>query len=94
MWRSQSQLIKTYLERMVRRGTLPKIVFVAGEVGMGEDEFYSKVSINPRTPMQTEERIAIEHVMASRDPETFQQYLREFHMTDSITVEEADQWVR
>ncbi|HOT98952.1 MAG TPA: hypothetical protein PKZ83_17655 [bacterium] len=94
MWREETQLIKISLERMLRRNTLSKLTVVADQIGMSHDEFRSKVSINPRTPLQWSERIAIEHYMSIGDPEVYQQYLREYHMMDDIKFEGDGVWVR
>jgi hypothetical protein len=94
MWREEQQMIRSCLEWMIRKNTLPKRTVVADHIGMGHDEFHSKISINPRTPLQWSERIGIEHYIARNDPESYQQYLRSLHLNDAITVEEDDQWVR
>jgi len=94
MWRVEAQLIKTSLERMLRRNTLSKLNVVADEIGMAQDEFRSKVSINPRTPLQWAERIAIEHFMSVNDPEVYQQYIRDFHLMDTITFVGDGSWIR
>ncbi len=93
MWREETQLIKVSLERMLRRNTLSKLTAVADQIGMNHDEFRSKVSINPRTPLQWAERIAIEHFMSVNDPEVYQQYLREFHLMDAIKFEGDGSWI-
>ena len=94
MWREETQLIKVSLERMLRRNTISKLTVVADQIGMNHDEFRNKVSINPRTPLQWAERIAIEHFISIVDPEVYQQYLREFHLMDAITFEGGEEWIR
>lgn len=80
LYREMQQLIFTCLEKMVSNNSLPKVVAVADEVGMGESEFRNKVSMNQRTPLTWGERLAIENIIAVRDPQVFQDYLRVFHL--------------
>lgn len=94
MWREEAQLIMTSLERMLRRNTISKLTVVADQIGMNHDEFRSKVSINPRTPLQWAERIAIEHYIAINDPEVYQQYIRDFHLMDTLKFDGDESWIR
>lgn len=84
MWRQEAQMIKNHLEKMVMRNSLPKLTVIADEIGMSHDEFHSKVSMSPRTPMTWSERIAIEHEMERRDEDVYLHYIREYHLNDHI----------
>jgi hypothetical protein len=94
VWRQESQLLRMTLERMVQRNTLSKLSVIAAEIGMSEDEFRCKVSINPRTPLSWNERISIESQILERDGTEYLNYLRNFHLSCAIKLEEDDQWVR
>lgn len=82
------------LERMVQRNTLSNLSVVADEIGMSEDEFRCKVSVNPRTPLSWNERISIEQQILERDGTEYLHYLQAFHLSCAITIKEDDQWVR
>jgi len=95
VWRQESQLIRMTLERMVQRNTLSKLSVIADEIGMSEDEFRSKVSVNPRTPLSWNERISIEQQILERDGTEYLRYLQYFHLTSAITIKDEDgEWVR
>jgi hypothetical protein len=87
MWRIQAQLIRQTLERLVRKNELSKLSVVASEIGMTEDEFSSKISITPRTPMEKGELVSVENFIRMTDTEVYQEYLRAWHCDDSIHVE-------
>ena len=89
MWCENQQLLKVCIDRLVRRNKLAKSTIIADEIGMTHDKFHSCISISPRTPITSSERVAIEHQIARRDLETFTEYLRSFHLLDTITVEEV-----
>jgi len=87
VWKEQQQILRMHLEHMVKNNSLAKLSVIAEEIGMSHDEFACKISINPRTPLQNAERIAIEHEILKRDREVYIDYLRAFHLLDSLTVE-------
>jgi hypothetical protein len=87
MWVGQQQLLKAAVDRLVKGNKLSKTAVLASEVGMTDDEFDQKVSFNPRTPLQNEERIRIEHEIMKRDLELYNEYLCHLHLCDRIVVE-------
>lgn len=86
VWRQEQQLIRLTLERMIQNGTLPKLAVVADEIEMAQDEFRSKISVNPRTPLTWDERIAIEQQIFQRDEVEFVRYLQTFHFNNFLEV--------
>jgi hypothetical protein len=86
VWRLEQQLIRLTLERMVNNCTLGKLSTIADETGMTEDEFRSKISMNPRTPMTWDERIAIENLIFKLDETEFVRYLQQFHLSNFVVV--------
>jgi hypothetical protein len=69
---------------LIRGNKLNKLSIVAMEIGMGEDEFRSKISINPRTPLTKAEMVQIEYFIKERDIEEYENYLRAWHTNDGI----------
>ena len=86
VWKEQQQMLRGTLERMIRRNRLSKLDIIADEIGMGRDELYSKISINPRTPLTRAEMVQIEYFIKERDSEEYENYLRSWHANDGICV--------
>ncbi len=90
MWQHQQQLLHKFIARIEQRGKIGKFTVIADEIGMAHDEFYSKISINPRTPLLNHERIAIENQILIRDSRIYTAYLRELHFNDEIILKGDD----
>lgn len=86
MWRENQQLLRLYFERLIRHNKLGKLAVIAEEVNMTTSEFYSKISITPRTPLTRAELVSLEHELYKRDPEAYAQYLREWHGNPDISI--------
>ena len=86
VWRQEAQLIRVTLERLVRKQLVSKLSVIAEKVGMTEDEFASKISINPRTPLTWDERITLEHLIFQLDANEYDHYLQQYHMHDLVEV--------
>ena len=86
MWRENQQLLRLYFEKLIRLNKLGKLSVIAEETNMTAGEFYSKISITPRTPLTRAELISLEHQLFKRDPQAYGQYLREWHGNPFICI--------
>jgi len=71
---------------MVIHGTLQKVSGLCYELALNPDQFFNRISDNPRTGLRIEELWTIERLMEQLDPAIYSEYLRTLHNNDLIIV--------